>query len=144
MYNLLPVKSNLFKWGITREYLCSKCKVKEDIIHAFVECDLNKPFLKHVENILQKVYNEKTKISSLHLLKIESNCQSNLLLTIAFWSLYKVILERNKTGKEKRDIVLKHVFEREIRKRIEMQCSKQEGIRTKGKDDLPKELIEFL
>lgn len=142
LYNLLPVRSNLFKWNITRDDLCPKCNVKEDIVHAFIECDLNKPFFMYIENILREVYKVKKKITIMHLLKIEHNSQTNLLLTIAFWSMYKIILERNKTGKEKRNVVLKYVFAREIRKRIEVR--RNDRIKTKREDDLPKELLRFI
>ena len=144
LYNLIPVKSNLFKWGIREDDLCSKCLVKEDIVHAFIECELNKQYLKHIENILQRVFKFKTKISSLHLLKIECNCQIVLFMTLAFYSIYKVILERNKSGKENRKVVLKHVLEREIRKRIEIQGYEQERIRTKRRFELPKRILDFL
>ena len=50
------------------------------------------------------------------LLKIEIDSKTNLFVTIVFWSIYKVILDRNKTGTEKRSFVLKHVFVREIKK----------------------------
>ena len=40
LYNLLPVKSNLFKWGISNENVCPKCHIKEDINHAFIKCKL--------------------------------------------------------------------------------------------------------
>ena len=57
LYNLLPVRRNLYKWNFTTDDLCPKCKVKEDIIHAFVDCELNKSFLKYIEIILREVYN---------------------------------------------------------------------------------------
>ena len=39
-----------------------------------------------------------------------------LLLTIAFWCIYKVIIPRNLTGKKRRDN-LKFIFAREIEKK---------------------------
>ena len=31
LYNLLPIRSNLFKWGISNDDVCSKFNIKEDI-----------------------------------------------------------------------------------------------------------------
>lgn len=47
----------------------------------------------------------------------------------------------NATKLEK-DSVLKHLFERDIRKRIGIQYSKSQNIETKQKDDLPKGIVE--
>ena len=111
LYNLLPVRSNLFKWGLISDELCPNCKVKENTVHAFVECKLNKRFLTYVERILQGIHQAPTvtiSINILHLLKIECKNHYNLILTLAFWSIYKLILERNKTGIDKRSFALKH------------------------------------
>ena len=42
-----------------------------------------------------------------------------------------------------RSFVLKHVFEREILKRMDMKCNKKETTQTKRKDDLPRESLKF-
>ena len=103
-------------------------KFKENIVHAFVECKLNKRFLTDVERILQGIHQAPTvtiSINILHLLKIECKSHYNLILTLAFWSIYKLILERNKTGIDKRRFALKHIFQREISTRIDMQCNRK-------------------
>ena len=144
LYNLLPTRSNLFKWGLSSEDLCPNCKVKEDIIHAFTECDLNKSFFRYLENILQEIYHVKIrKVDIMHLLKIEIDGRLSLFLTLAFWSVYKLILERNKTGKDKRVIALKYVFERELRKRIEVQCHRKNRVRA-ATCDLPEALLKVI
>ena len=42
LYNILPVRSNLFKWGISTDDVCPKCNIKKDMNHAFIECKLFK------------------------------------------------------------------------------------------------------
>ena len=61
-----------------------------------------------------------------------------LLLTVAFWCIYKVIITRNLTGKEKRDN-LKFIFAREIEKRIDVKMKP-------GKKyvNLPKEIMKYM
>ena len=147
LYNLLPVRSNLFKWGLISDDLCPNCKVKENTVHAFVECKLNKRFLTYVERILQGIHQAPTvtiSINILHLLKIECKSHYNLILTLAFWSIYKLILERNKTGIDKRSFALKHIFQREISTRIDMQCNRKSNrVIIKNENVLPKELLYF-
>ena len=78
------------------------------------------------------------------LLKIEFKKQYNLILTIAFWCIYKLILERNKSGNDKRSCALKNLFVREINMRIEIQFDKkQRGVINKNEQLLPKELLNF-
>lgn len=38
LYDMLPVRKNLLKWGLLYDDLCLKCKVTEDIFHAFISC----------------------------------------------------------------------------------------------------------
>ena len=145
LYNLLPVRSNLFKWGLISDDLCPSCKIKEDIVHAFIECKLNTNFLTYLKSVLQNVYAASIRhINILHLLKIEFEKQYNLILTVAFWCIYKLILERNKSGNDKRSCALKNLFVREINMRIEIQFDKkQRGVINKNEQLLPKELLNF-
>ena len=83
-------------------------------------------------------------INILHLLKIECKSHYNLILTLAFWSIYKLILERNKTGIDIRSFALKHIFQREISTRIDMQCKRKSNrVIIKNENVLPKELLNF-
>ena len=98
LYNLLPVKSNLFKWGITNDDVCPKCNTKEDIQHAFIECKLNKNLHKYLKELLQNIYQVKLlTINIQHLLKIDCQNNCSLFLTMEFWTIYKLIVERNIT-----------------------------------------------
>ena len=137
LYNILPVKSNLFKWGISNDDVCPNCNIKEDINHAFIECKLNEPLFKHLEKILRDVYGVTLLSFNIqHLLKID--CENNciLLLTIGFWTIYKLIIDRNFTGIDKRNIAAKQIFQREILKRMEIQ-----SYMDKKHMFLPKELL---
>ena len=36
LYDMLPVRENLFKWGLLDNDLCLKYKETEDVVHAFI------------------------------------------------------------------------------------------------------------
>ena len=44
VYNIVPVKSNLFKWKLSDDDLFPECNIKEDILHAFLLCERVKHF----------------------------------------------------------------------------------------------------
>ena len=54
LYNIVPVKSNLFKWKLSDDDLCPECNIKEDILHAFLLCERVKAFWKWLGNIICK------------------------------------------------------------------------------------------
>ena len=120
LYNLLPVRSNIFKWGISNNYVFPKCNIKEDMNHAFIECKLIEPFIKHLKEILRDIYKIKILTFSIqHLLKIDCESHCTLFFTIAFWTIYKLIVKRNITGIDKRKVASKQHFPREITNRLE-------------------------
>ena len=135
IYNLLPVRKNLLKWNLINEGHCSHCRVEEDVIHAFFTCKLNSLFFTYIENIIKQVYRVDMKINSTFL--IESDFEDfDILVIIAFWTIYKLLLERNRTGTDKRTIGLKCLFAREIENRIEIN----EASKTKMYN-FPKEIL---
>ena len=137
LYNLLPVRSNLFKWGISNDDVCPTCNIKEDMNHAFIECKLIEPFIKHIKEILRDIY--KVRILTLniqHLLKIDCESHCILFFTIAFWTIYKLIVKRNITGIDKRKVASKQNLHREIIKRMESKLNLKMNRKL-----LPKELL---
>ena len=142
LYNLLPVKSNLFKWGIINDDVCPKCNTKEDINHAFIECKLNEPLLNYLKEILRDIYQVKLVTFNIqHLLKIDCEKNCTLLLTIGFWTIYKLIVMRNITGIDKRNIASKQIFQREVLKRIEIDRNTNT---TRQSMFLSKELLDVI
>ena len=53
LYNIVPVKSNLFQ--LSDDDLCPECNIKEDILHAFLLCERVKAFWKWLGNIIKKL-----------------------------------------------------------------------------------------
>ena len=142
LYNLLPVKSNLFKWGISNDDECPKCHIKEDINHAFIDCKLNEPLLKYLKEILQDIYQVKLLTFSIqHLLKIDCENNCTLFFTIGFWTIYKLIVNRNITGIDKRKVAAKQIFQREILKRMDIRSNID---MTRKRMFLPKELLSVI
>merc|ERR1712002_147249 len=119
IYNLLPVRRNLYKWAIRENGRCQYCRVDEDNSHAFIECDLNKKFFSYLTTIVKLAYDIDLQITEIHLLKAHKETKLDLFLTIAFWCIYRYILLRNKTGKDCREFNLRYLFKKEICMRIE-------------------------
>ena len=139
MYNLLPVRKNLYKWNFITDGKCQHCDKEEDTLHAFIECDLNKQFFSYLTTIIKLTYDVDCEISKMHLLKTHKETELDMLLSIAFWCIYKYIVLRNKTGTDCRESSLKYLFEREICKRIE------ENMNTNKKyHNLPKQLMYIM
>ena len=139
MYNLLPVRKNLYKWNFITDGKCQHCDIEEDTLHAFIECDLNKQFFSYLTTIIKLTYDVDCEISKMHLLKTHKETELDMLLSIAFWCIYKYIVLRNKTGTDCRESSLKYLFEREICKRIE------ENMNTNKKyHNLPKQLMYIM
>ena len=56
LYNVLPVRRNLHKWGLVNDNLCVNCQSEEDIRHAFISCELNKPFYEYLKRIILQMF----------------------------------------------------------------------------------------
>ena len=110
------------------------CNEKEDTIHALITCELNTDFLTHVKNVIKQAFEEETDITDRYFIKTETH-RFDLVITIALWCIYKAILDRNKTGKDRRKFALKGMFAREIEKRLEI-----DDFRKTQNDELPKKL----
>ena len=135
LYNLLPVRKNLLKWGIVNDGICSHCNVEEDVKHAFISCKLNTLFFTYVRRIIQRAFGKHIEIDATFLIKSEFD-DFDFVIILAFWCIYKLLLERNRTGIDRRNVGLKFLFAREIEKRIEIN----EALR-KQHDNLPKKLL---
>ena len=138
LYNLLPVKKNLLKWRLAYDSYCSHCNEEEDVIHAFITCKLNRFFFKHVKFIIGKIFGASIEFDTTLLFKSEID-DFDLIIKIALWCIYVSILERNKTGKDRRKISLNFLFAREIEKRIEINDARNKEIH-----QLPREVLYYL
>ena len=139
LYNLLPVQKNLNRWGLVSDSNCKHCHMEEDVLHAFLFCDLNSPFLQYVKELLFQTFSVRLDISTAELLKLNtSNVKYDLILTLAFWCIYKMIVERNRTGVDRRYFNLRYVFKREIEKRMYISKTRQK------KYGLPEDIVKFL
>ena len=138
LYNLLPVRSNLFKWGISNDDVCPTCNIKEDMNHAFIECKLIEPFIKHIKEILRDIIQSKDTDAQYPTPILKIDCESHCILffTIAFWTIYKLIVKRNITGIDKRKVASKQNLHREIIKRMESKLNLKMNRKL-----LPKELL---
>ena len=85
-------------------------------MHALITCELNTDFLTHVKYVIKQCFEEETDITDKYFIKTEIH-SFDLVITIALWCIYKAILERNKTGKDRRKFALKGMFAREIEKK---------------------------
>ena len=119
LYNLLPVKRNLYKWGIIADGRCTHCRVDEDDIHAFIECDLNKKFFAYLTTICKVLLDREITTTEKYLIKANPENELDSMFTVAFWCIHKYIVKRNLSGKDNRENNLEHLFKREIHKRIE-------------------------
>ena len=52
------------------------------------------------------------------LLKIDNAEEADVVITVAFWCIYKMLILRNKYGFDDRMLKLRYLFEREIKNRI--------------------------
>ena len=76
-----------------------------------------------------------------HLLKIDCENNCTLFFTIGFWTIYKLIVNRNITGIDKRKVAAKQIFQREILKRMDIQSNID---MTRKRMFLPKELLSVI
>ena len=140
LYNLLPVKRNLCKWNLSDNAKCNICHVDEDIEHALVTCTLNSSFWSYIVWLIQKVFHMHIDINTAVLLKCTDTEELDDFITIAFWSIYKLILVRNYTGADKRQSSLKSLHAYELRKRLKVNAL----CRDKPLFRLPSELMNFV
>ena len=124
LYNLLPTRKNLHKWKIINSNLCLNCHIEEDINHAFFDCELNKSLFTFVKYLIKKIFHTEIEINMSYLLTLE-NTDVDLVILIALWSIYKLILERNSFGFDKRNYSLVFLFKREVEKRIKLNNIRQ-------------------
>ena len=76
--------------------------------------------------MIRPVYKVKILTLSIqHLLKIDCESHCTLFFTIAFWTIYKLIVKRNITGIDKRKVASKQNFHREIT-RLESKSNKDD------------------
>ena len=89
-------------------------------MHALLTCKMNTPFFTRLEDLVKSVYNIEIKVDEYVLLKMQEENEIDDILTLAFWSIYKMIVVRNSTGKDKRNTFLWYVFLHEVRTRVEI------------------------
>ena len=121
---------------------CPSCHKPEDIVHALVTCELNIPFWKYFIWVIQKTYEVDITVTPSTLLKLNNENILDDILTLAFWSIYKLILLRNTKGRYYRCQRLKYIFAAEVRKRIEFnQNTNKMG---RNPFELPEALLNIL
>ena len=81
-----------------------------------------------------------TEINTAVLLKCTDTDELDDFITIAFWSIYKLILVRNYTGIDRRESSLKSLYTYELRKRLKVNAL----CRDKPLFRLPNELMNFV
>lgn len=84
------------------------------------------------------MFGEEFNIDTLYLFKPDIN-EFDLIIMLAFWCIYKSILERNRTGRDMRNISLKYLFAREIERRIEIDKN-----RSIENDKLPRNMLYYI
>ena len=97
---------------------CAACCCREDLHHAFLTCKMNTTFFKKLIDLVKDVYNVKLKLDAFFLLKIQDQKDIDDILTIAFWSIYKMLILRNETGNDKREKNLWYTFLHELKTRM--------------------------
>ena len=86
----------------------------EDIVHAFMECDLNKPFYEFLKQVVKLTFNIHFEIDTPYLIKTNTDKELDIVMTIALFSIYKTIINRNKYGCDTRKFKLRYIFESEV------------------------------
>ena len=120
IYNLIPVKRKLFLWKLSNSDTCERCNCKEDLYHALLDCKMNEIFFRNFTQMVKHVYNINVEINIFTLLKIEIEDKINDIITIAFWSIYKMLVTRNQSGKDERSTKLWFTFLKEVYFRIQI------------------------
>ena len=120
IYNLIAVKRKLFLWKLSDSDTCETCHCREDLCHALLECKMNEIFFRNFTQMVKYVYNVNVEMNVFTLLKINVEDKINDILTIAFWSIYKMIVIRNQSGKDERSTKLWFTFLNEVHARIQI------------------------
>ena len=81
---------------------------------------MNDMFFRKFTQMVQNVYNINVEINIFTLLKINTDQKINDILTLAFWSIYKLIVIRNNLGKDERKNKLWFMFLKEIYSRMQI------------------------
>ena len=118
LYNLIPTKRKLFLWQLSNSDTCEVCNTKEDLIHAFLYCKLNLSFFEKLFTMVKRVYKVDPCFDVNILLKNYKEKQIDDIITIALWSIYKMLILRNEYGKEERKKKLWFTFLKELKLRI--------------------------
>ena len=118
LYNLIPTKRMLFLWQLNDSDTCEVCNTKEDLTHAFLYCKLNMSFFDNLSIMVKTVYKVDPFFDINILLKNYKEKQIDDIITIALWSIYKMLILRNKYGKEERKKRLWFTFLKELKLRM--------------------------
>ena len=120
LYNLIPTKRNLFLWKLRNDDICEVCKTVEDLQHTFIYCQLNHCFYSKLKYMILKKFDLELSLNDDILLKLYSDSMIDDIITIALWSIHKLVMLRNVTGKDDREKKLWHLFCNEIFIRLEI------------------------
>ena len=125
LYNIVPVKSNLFKWKLSDDDLCPECNIKEDILHAFLLCERVKAFWKWLGNIIKKLkvdyatFNIDSAVM-IYGFNIENKKFKllNFIVNCAMFVIYKCIIIRNFENKQYSFSGLQNMLYQELKNQI--------------------------
>ena len=108
-------------------------------MHVFIECEQNKNFFDYIKHVVKYTFNIDFVMDISCLLKINIDSEIDVVTTIAFWCIYKMLVNRNKYGFNENRLKLSYVFEREIKNRIVVNQELK-----KPDQRLPKKLLQAL
>ena len=125
LYNIVPVKSNLFKWKLSDDDLCPECNIKEDILHAFLLCERVKAFWKWLGNIIKKLKADYATFNidsavMIYGFNIENKTFKllNFIVNCAMFVIYKCIIVRNFESKQYSFSGLQNMLHQELKNQI--------------------------
>ena len=139
LFNILPVRNNLYKWILADDRYCPHCHVIKDIVHVFIECQHNKNFFDYIKHVVKYNFNIDFVMDISRLFKINIDREIDVVTTIAFWCIYYILVIRNKNGFNENRFTLRYVFEREIKNRIVVNQELK-----KPEQRLPKKLLQVI
>ena len=108
-------------------------------MHVFIECEQNKNFFDYIKHVVKYTFNIDFVMDISCLLKINIDREIDVVTTIAFWCIYKMLVTRNKYGFNENRFKLRYVFEREIKNKIVVNQELK-----KPDQRLPKKLLQAL
>ena len=62
------------------------------MLHAFISFEANEIFFEYLKDLILRAFNLKIEIDIALLLKMNSQTEIDLIMTISFWSIYKMII----------------------------------------------------